>query len=211
MAYLLDNSNGRFLSSSISLLTCAGASLLTIPCSHTLEALNFVLGDFAYLSANLANRRTTATIQETGETVAFTAADQILIQGALKSGAVASIHYRGGAAKGGIDYHWEIEGEQGIIMFKGSNGPQVLDIFFTLPERKLTRLKRILPAMYLNGEQIQHREDKEDRLGNIGREYEAFAEKDPAHYVDFDHAVARHKIIEAIEQSSKADGKRINF
>src|SRR5258708_7799304 len=60
-AYMLDNTNG--------------ANLLTIAVGHSLDTLNFVLGEFAELSAVSDLRRPLLTIEETGEAVAQTAAD----------------------------------------------------------------------------------------------------------------------------------------
>jgi predicted dehydrogenase len=98
---------------------------LTIPFSHFLDAFNLVLGEFTSLSATLATRRTSVVVQETQKTIPQTSPDQVIVQGTLESGAVASVHYRGGAnfaEKGSHDFFWEIEGEAGIITAKGSSG-----------------------------------------------------------------------------------------
>jgi len=62
-AYMLDKTNG--------------ANLLTVPVGHSLDLLNYVLGEFADLSAVSDLRRPLITIQETGEQIVKTAADQI--------------------------------------------------------------------------------------------------------------------------------------
>src|SRR5437867_8941928 len=62
-AYMLDKANG--------------ANLLTIAVGHSLDLLSYVLGEFAELSAVSELRRPRITIQETGEQVVKTAADQI--------------------------------------------------------------------------------------------------------------------------------------
>src|SRR5712691_8084330 len=64
-AYMLDTTNG--------------ANLLTIPVGHSLDTLNYVLGEFADLSAVSALRRPLITIEETGEQIVKTAADQIAV------------------------------------------------------------------------------------------------------------------------------------
>src|SRR2546427_5230467 len=66
-AYMLDQTNG--------------ANVLTIAVGHSLDTLNYVLGDFADLSAVSALRRPAMTIQETGEHVAKTAPDQVALIG----------------------------------------------------------------------------------------------------------------------------------
>jgi predicted dehydrogenase len=68
-AYMLDKTNG--------------ANLLTI--GHSLDTLNYVLGEFTDLSALSDLRRPLITIEETGEQIVKTAADQIAIIGTLTS------------------------------------------------------------------------------------------------------------------------------
>src|SRR5213595_3646180 len=62
-AYMLDDANG--------------ANMLTIAVGHSLDTLNHVLGEFADMSAVSALRRPLMTIEETGEQIMKTAADQI--------------------------------------------------------------------------------------------------------------------------------------
>src|SRR5438445_10066783 len=94
-AYMLDETNG--------------ANLLTIGVGHSLDTLNHVLGEFADLSAVSDLRRPLITIEETGEQIVKTAADQIAVIGTLVSGATASVHVREAVA-GGTGFLWEING-----------------------------------------------------------------------------------------------------
>src|SRR5439155_1624656 len=72
----------------------------------------YVLGEFADLSAVSDLRRPIIKVEETGEEVVKTAADQIAVIGTLTSGATASIHVREAVA-GGIGCLWEINGRGG--------------------------------------------------------------------------------------------------
>src|SRR2546425_8909943 len=99
-AYMLDKTNG--------------ANVLTIAVGHSLDILNYVLGEFTDLSAVSNLRRPLITIEETGEQIAKTAADQIAVIGTLTSGAIASIHIREAVA-GGIGFQWEINGTDGTL------------------------------------------------------------------------------------------------
>src|SRR5882672_4407776 len=71
-----------------------GANLLTIALGHSLDTLNYLLGEFADLWAVSDVRRPVITIEETGEQIVKTAADQIAVIGSLMSGATASVHIR---------------------------------------------------------------------------------------------------------------------
>src|SRR5438270_739834 len=79
-AYMLDKTNG--------------ANLLTVPVGHSLDLLNYVLGEFAELSAVSDLRRPLITIEETRVQIVKTAADQIAVIGTLRSGATTSVHIR---------------------------------------------------------------------------------------------------------------------
>src|SRR2546428_3663439 len=83
-AYMLDRQNG--------------ANALTIAVGHSLDALSYVLGEFAALSAVSELRRPLITIEETGEQIVKTAADPIAVIGTLASGATVSIHVRDAVA-----------------------------------------------------------------------------------------------------------------
>src|SRR5437868_8092668 len=98
--YMLDKTNG--------------ANLLTVPVGHSLDILNYVLGEFADLSAVSDLRRPLITIEETGEQIVKSAADQIAVIGTLESGATASVHIREAVA-GGTGFLWEINGTDGTL------------------------------------------------------------------------------------------------
>src|SRR5256712_12401272 len=99
-AYMLDKING--------------ANVLTIAVGHSLDILNYVLGEIADLSAVSDLRRPLITIEETGEQIVKTAADQIAAIGTLTSGATASVHVREAVA-GGTGFLWAINGTDGTL------------------------------------------------------------------------------------------------
>src|SRR5436853_3741276 len=79
-AYMLDKANG--------------ANVLTIALGHSLDILNYVLGEFTDLSAVSALRRPLITIEETGDQIVKTAPDQLAAIGTLTSGPTARVHVR---------------------------------------------------------------------------------------------------------------------
>jgi predicted dehydrogenase len=76
--------------------------------------LCFCLGEFKELSSVVATQRQRVKIVETGETIPMTSPDQVLLSGVLQSGAVASVHLRGGTANG-TDFLFEIHGTEGDL------------------------------------------------------------------------------------------------
>src|SRR5258707_7168783 len=91
-----------------------GASLMTITGGHSIDALCFCLGEFKELSRVVATQRHRVTIMETGETIQMTSPDQVLVSGILQSGAVASVHAKGGTANG-TRFLFEIHGTEGDL------------------------------------------------------------------------------------------------
>jgi predicted dehydrogenase len=195
-AYMLDNTNG--------------ANLLTIAVGHSLDTLSYVLGEFAELSAVSSLRRALIKIEETGEEVAKTAADQIAVIGTLMSGATATVHIREAVA-GGTGLLWEINGTDGTLRItaggplpgifpltvagaQGRNEPVELSVPEALTDRwpHLTSLQGS-PAF------------------NVGRTYAAFAadmDNGKRTVPDFADAVRRHDVLAAIETSA-ASGARV--
>jgi predicted dehydrogenase len=97
-AYMADRSNGNTLMTSVG--------------GHSIDALCYCLGDFKELSSLVANQRQRVIVE--GETIPMTAPDQVLLSGVLQSGAVASVHLKGGFANG-TGFLFEIHGTDGDL------------------------------------------------------------------------------------------------
>ncbi|RDJ27800.1 gfo/Idh/MocA family oxidoreductase [Bosea caraganae] len=72
----------------------AGATALTIAGGHSLDSLKHMLGGFSELSAILTTQHKQTTIVGTNEVLDVTSPDQLLVQGRLEGGAVASLHIK---------------------------------------------------------------------------------------------------------------------
>ncbi len=195
-AYMLDKANG--------------ANLLTIAAGHSLDTLNHVLGEFAGLSAVADLRRPLITIEETGEQIAKTAADQIAVIGTLTSGATASIHIREAVA-GGTGFLWEINGTGGTLrVTAGAAYPGIYPLTIAGAHGQDEPTELAVPAAL-----TQKWPALTSLAGtpayNVGRTYAAFAADigNRTHTVpDFADAVRRHEVIAAIERAA-ASGERV--
>src|SRR5438067_508526 len=159
-AYMLDNANG--------------ANVLTIAVGHSLDILNFVLGEFADLSAVSDLRRPLITIEETGEQIVKTAPDQIALIGTLTSGAAASIHVREAVA-GGTGFLWEINGTDGTLRITaGEAQPQIFPLTVAGARDRNEPAELVVPAAL-----AQRWPELATLEGapafNVGRAYAAFA------------------------------------
>jgi predicted dehydrogenase len=195
-AYMLDETNG--------------ANLVTIAVGHSLDLLTYVLGEFVELSAMSALRRPRITIQETGEQILKTAADQIAVIGTLTSGATASIHLREAVA-GGTGFLWEINGTDGTLRITADAAqPQIFPLTVAGAHGSNEPAELAVPAaLTQNWPPLTSLEGTP--AANVARAYAGFAADidNRTHTVpDFADAVRRHQLIAAIEQSA-ASGKRL--
>jgi predicted dehydrogenase len=197
-AYMLDKTNG--------------ANLLTIAVGHSLDTLNYVLGEFADLSAVSDLRRPLISIEETGEQIVKTAADQIAVIGTLSSGATASVHVREAVA-GGTGFLWEINGTDGTLQITADAPyPGIFPLTVAGAHGRSEPAELAVPAA-LAQKWLGLTSMQGSPAFNVGRAYAAFAaDIDNATYTvpDFDDAVRRHEVIAAIERSA-ASGERVKM
>src|SRR5258707_1546867 len=195
-AYMLDKANG--------------ASVLTIAVGHSLDTLSYVLGEFADLSAVSDLRRPLITIEETGEQVVKTAADQIAVIGTLTSGATASVHVREAVA-GGTGFLWEINGTDGTLRITADAAfPEIYPLTVAGAHGRNEPAELAVPAALAQKWPALSSLQGAPAF-NVGRAYAAFAADidNATHTVpDFADAVRRHEVIAAIERSA-ASGQRV--
>ncbi|MGI4748194.1 MAG: Gfo/Idh/MocA family protein [Janthinobacterium lividum] len=185
--YLMDRANG--------------ANMLTIPVGHTLAAVREVLGEVMEVSARLANRRTSARVNGTGEVRPMTAHDQVLMEGVLESGAPISLHYRGGTSRG-TGLLWEINGTEGDIQVSGADGhAQMVQLALSGgrgDERTLQAIE--VPASFYTAlpDSVLAR-----NVACIYARLAADLRNGGRTAPSFDDAVTLHRLLAAIEQSSE--------
>jgi predicted dehydrogenase len=195
-AYMLDKKNG--------------ANLLTVAFGHSLDTLNYVLGEFADLSAVSDIRRPLITLEGTGEKIVKTAADQIAVIGTLTSGATASVHIREAVA-GGTGFLWEINGTDGTLRITADAAlPEIFPLTVAGAQGRNELAELAVPtALTQKWPTLTILEGAP--AFNVARAYAAFAADidNGTHTVpDFADAVRRHEVIAAIERSA-ASGERV--
>ena len=165
-----------------------------------------MLGDFTSVSATLATQWPTVPLvaadgTPTGETVRQTGATQIAFSGVLKSGAVASLHFRAGqdgAAPGQTPFVWLIDGETGSLRVESQEGH---GSFIHVGH----------PRVLVKGEEVPFDGPGEPSITtNVGRAWEQYAKGDAGHYSTFEDAVRLERIIHAIRRSAD-EGRRITL
>ncbi len=195
-AYLVDRSQG--------------ASMLTIPFGHTVDALTMVLGDFVDVQARTAIRRPVSLDAQTSVEYIRTAPDQLVVNGSLVGGAVAAIHYRGGLSHG-TNFHWEINGTEGDLVVTGPNGHlQLAPVQVFGAQAGSSGLEHLpTPSRYhaVSGVAANH------PACAVAHAYESLRTDlaTGTHVTpDFDHAVTIHRLLATIEASAET-GRRMTL
>jgi predicted dehydrogenase len=147
-------------------------------------------------------------VVDTGETLAVSAPDQVLVSGLLASDAPLCIHYRGGTARDADDgLFWEINGTEGDIRVSGpSRGhAQLVPLSLTGARRDDKAFRPLeVPASYRSA-------GPQDVVpGNVARVYARMARdlrEGTRTAPSFADAVALHRVIAAIEKAAQS-GRR---
>lgn len=205
-----------------------GADPVSIVAIHGLDPLCYLLGEFKSFNATTATAfpelRFIQADGSKGEPVKSTLADFISISGALESGVPASFVITSVTQSTPERMEWIIWGEKGSLKFEG--GPFLAMAPHTLYEYAQPEQEGQERQEGQEGQGGQEGEEKnrfaaekggqwkeveveKGTFGGIGEVYRAFAEGNQD-LVDFEMAVKRHKMVEAIFRSAK-NGTRESY
>lgn len=177
---------------------------MTIPASHAIDALCYVLGEFKDLQATLANNRPKIKmIDESGNflrTVDKTAHDHMSLQGTLARGGVATVVYQASTSRTGKNFYWEINGTKGSLALEGPDG----HVQMNHPSIKIVKATKDAVLEEIEVDQC------EDYSANVGVAWDAFVGQGPGSVATFEDAVLRHKMIDAIYKSN-SNGSRESY
>jgi predicted dehydrogenase len=185
-----------------------GANTLTIANGHTVDAMRFVTGDFARLSAVVATQAKQWLDTGANTWLDVTSPDNILLSGRLANGAVASVHI-GAIPFAGSGYRMEIYGRDGTLVAMGEDSPQLSQVFLRGAQGSNTlapipvpeRLTLAAPATP-SGEAV-----------NVGQMYTLFARgirDGKSRQPTFATAVELHRLVDAIKEASD-NGREVTF
>ncbi len=177
-----------------------GANTLTIANGHTVDAMRFVVGDFARLSAVVATQAKQWLDTGTQTLLDVTAPDNVLISGRLLNGAVASVHI-GAIPFAGSGYRMEIYGREGTLVAAGADSPQLGEIVLHGAERGNTLAAIAVPARFT----LAAPTTPSGEASNVGQMYTVFARAirdGHGQQPNFATAVALHRLVDAIKEAS---------
>jgi len=184
-----------------------GATMLSIPLGHTVDALCHCLGEVRELAATMTVRRKSFTIEGTGERkLPMATEDQVCVTGLLDGGAALSIHYRGGLSRG-TNLLWEINGTEGDLQLTAAVGHAQM---FEMTVRGAKGAQSALEVLPVPQQYWSTPPRGQDLSTNVAQAYARFARdyREGTHFCPtFDDAVTRHRMLDAIEKSA-ASGQR---
>ncbi len=178
-----------------------GANTLTIANGHVIDALRFVVGDFARVTAVVSTQAPQWYETDTKQMVDVTSPDNVLVSGRLVRGAVASSHVAA-APWAGSGFRMEVYGRDGTLVVTGdvsSQRGQTLRLQGARGAHELADLEVperfvYVPADFPRGDPF-----------NVGQMYALFADAirtGQNRLPTFDTAVDLHRFVDAIQQAS---------
>ena len=183
-----------------------GATMLSIAVGHAADALCHCLGEVRELSATRTVRRKSFTIAGTRESKTMAVDDQVCVTGLLEGGAALSIHYRGGRSRG-TNLMWEINGAEGDLQLTADGGQAQI---FEMTVRGGKGAQSSLELLPVPDPYRWSPPQAPGPSTNVAQAYARFARdyREGTHFCPtFDDAVARHRMLEAIETAA-ATGRR---
>jgi predicted dehydrogenase len=180
-----------------------GATTLTIPNGHCIDAMRFVVGDFSRLSAIVTTQVPQWLEVDTQRLLGVTAPDNVLVSGQLASGAVASVHVAS-IPWAGSNYRMEIYGREGTLIATSDESPQLGDVRLQGAKANGSLDDLDIPSQYVYVPEGM----PQGSPYNVGQLYALFAKAirtgDVApSYATFDTAVGLHRLIDTIRESSE--------
>jgi predicted dehydrogenase len=182
-----------------------GANTLTIAGGHAIDALCAVLGEFVEVSARVSTRIPEWRDME-GKAVPVDAPDSINVVGRLASGAEVTVSVAAVPSNPGGN-RMEIYGREGALVVRADGSLNIGPSQVLAGKGKEPLAPMSIPAKY----RVAPESTPGGQPYNVAQAYVRSAEAlrgGQAFEVDFDLAVRRHKLIDAIERSS-ATGRSI--
>jgi len=177
-----------------------GANTLTIANGHTLDAMRFVVGDIARLSAVVTTQAKQWLDTGTNTWVDVTSPDNILVSGHLANGAVISSHVSN-IPYAGSGYRMEIYGRDGTLVASGEDSPQLSVVVLHGAKAGNTLSPLPVPERFT----IAAPGTPADEAFNVGQMYTVFSRAingGATGQPTFETAVELHRLIDAIKRAS---------
>jgi predicted dehydrogenase len=177
-----------------------GVSALTIRGIHSLDALCMCVGELTEIGGRVSTQVRQWRVAETGALVDVEAPDNVIVCGALESGAVVSAHIATVPCTA-PGFRMEIHGSDGALHVSTAGAPQRDANALTGAKGRAKPAPIEVPASY-NEVPRETPAGPPHNVAHLYRRLAAAIGSNTAPDPDFDHAVRRHRLIDAIQRSS---------
>ena len=186
-----------------------GAHTLSIATGHAMDAVCFCVGEFTEVSGRVSTQVPQLDVQDTGEKIDVTSPDNVLVSGVLDNGGVASVHVAS-VPWHGTGWRMEVYGREGTLVASSDQMVQVAKIRLRGGRSEDGGLEEIpVPDRLIRIPE----EVPEGAPFNVAQMYRRLSEaihSNVSAEPDFDLAVTRHRMLDAIQQSSDRGRQQVS-
>jgi predicted dehydrogenase len=184
----------------------AGAHTLSISTGHALDVLCFCVGEFTEVVSYVTTQVPVWETAEPGKTVAVTAPDNVLVSGVLTTGAVVSVHVAT-VPWHGSGWRMEVYGREATLVASSSQMVQYAHIQLLGGKGKDRALEELAVPDRLTWIPAEVPQGPPFNVAQLYRRLSQAIREGKGAQPDFDLAVRRHRLLEAIQRASDQGAK----
>ncbi len=178
-----------------------GANTLSISTGHAIDVLCFCVGEFKELLASVTTQAPVWETAEPGKTVNVTAPDNVLVNGVLTNGAVASVHVAT-VPWHGTGWRMEVYGREATLVASSSQMVQYAHIQLLSGTGKDRALQELAVPNRLTWIPAAVPQGPPFNVAQLYRSLSTAIREGKEAHPDFALAVKRHRLLDAIQRAS---------
>ena len=178
-----------------------GANTLTISFGHIIDSLCMCLGELDQVSAVVGTRVHQWRESDTGRIVDVTSPDNVLVNGTLGSGAVVSAHVASIPWQGSA-YRLQVYGRDGTLVLTADEHPQLNGMRILGARGRDQELKELPIPERLTWVPEDVPQGAPFNVAQMWSRFANAIESDAEAEPDFDLAVTRHRLLDAVQRAS---------
>ena len=178
-----------------------GAGALALATGTAIDVICFCVGEFKEVSCRVTTQVPQWDILETGKKVNVTAPDNVLVSGLLDNGAVASVHVAV-IPWHGTGWRMEVYGKERTLVASSDQPPQRADIRLQGGRNKDSGLEELPVPDRLTWVPQEMPKGAPFNIAQLYRRLSEAIRSNEDAAPDFNLAVTRHRLLDAIQQSS---------
>ncbi len=184
----------------------AGANTLSIATGHAIDVLCFCVGEFKEVLSYVTTQVPVWETSEPGKTVDVTAPDNVLVSGVLTNGAVASVHVAT-VPWHGTGWRMEVYGREATLVALSSQMVQYAQIQLLGGKGKDGALEELSVPDRLTWIPDEVPQGPPFNVAQLYRSLSKAIREGKGAQPDFDLAVRRHRLLDAIQRASDQGSK----